>query len=125
MLTFVKKRMFWPKLPNKQVKELVFDALSKNLNYRDQKILGIPATYLDQEQFYFDAPFLKDAAFLSVLINNPNHIGCHTFQKGESYFKGTQEIEIDLLRICAEEIFGARKGGYDGYVASGGTEANI
>ncbi|MBI3135725.1 MAG: aminotransferase class I/II-fold pyridoxal phosphate-dependent enzyme [Bacteroidetes bacterium] len=117
--------MFWPKLPNKQVKEKVFSALSRNLNYREEKILGLPATYLDQEQFYFDAPFLKDAAFLSVLIHNPNHIGCHTYQKGESYFSGTQELEIDLMRICAEEIFGATAGGYDGYVAPGGTEANI
>lgn len=117
--------MFWPKLPNKQVKERVFSALSKNLNYRNEKILGIPATYLDQEQFYFDAPFLKDAAFLSVLIHNPNHIGCHTYKQGESYFSGTQELEIDLIRLCAEEIFGAQPGGYDGYVASGGTEANI
>jgi tyrosine decarboxylase/aspartate 1-decarboxylase len=117
--------MFWPKLPNKQVQEKVFTALSHNLNYREEKILGIPATYLDQEQFYFDAPFLKDAAFLSVLIHNPNHIGCHTYQKGESYFSGTQELEIDLIRICAEEIFGADPKSYDGYVASGGTEANI
>lgn len=117
--------MFWTKLPTKNIKEIVFSALSKNLNYREEKILGIPATYLDQEQFYFDAPFLKDAAFLSVLIHNPNHIGCHTYQKGESYFSGTQELEVDLLRICAEEIFGAEKDSYDGYIASGGTEANI
>lgn len=117
--------MYWPKLPGKQVKQRVFDALNKNLNYRSEYILGLPATYLDQEQFYFDAPFLKDAAFLSVLIHNPNHIGCHTYQKGESYFSGTQELEIDLMRICAEEIFGAQPGGYDGYVAPGGTEANI
>jgi len=117
--------MFWPKLSHQKVKEEIFKALGKNLNYRSEKILGIPATYLDQEQFYFDAPFLKDAAFISVLINNPNHIGCHTYQQGESYFKGTQEIEVDLIRICAEEIFGAEKNSYDGYVASGGTEANI
>ena len=117
--------MFWPKLPNQKVQDKVFEALADNLNYRDEKILGLPATYLDQEQFYFDAPFLKNAAFLSVLINNPNHIGCHTHSKGESYFKGTQQLEIDLIRICAEEIFGAEKYQYDGYVTSGGTEANI
>lgn len=117
--------MNWSKLPIREVRQRVFEALNKNLNYREEKILGLPATYLDQEQFYFDAPFLKDAAFLSVLIHNPNHIGCHTYQKGESYFSGTQRLEIDLLRICAEEIFGAEKKSYDGYVASGGTEANI
>jgi glutamate/tyrosine decarboxylase-like PLP-dependent enzyme len=117
--------MYWPKLPTRLVKQRVFEALSQNLSYTHEDILGLPATYLDQEQFYFHAPFLKDAAFLSVLINNPNHIGCHTYSAGEEYFKGTQQLEIDLIRICAEEIFGAAKGTYDGYVAPGGTEANI
>ncbi len=117
--------MNWPKLPNRQIKQRVFDALRQNLNYNEEPILGLPATYLDQEQFYFNAPFLKDAAFLSVLINNPNHIGCHTYSQSESYFAGTQQLEIDLLRICAEEIFQAPAAGYDGYVAPGGTEANI
>lgn len=117
--------MYWPKLPTRKVKEQVFGALSKNLNYTKEPILGIPATYLDQEQFYFNAPFLKDAAFLSVLINNPNHIGCHTYSEGEEYFRGTQQLEIDLMRLCAEEIFGAEAKSYDGYVAPGGTEANI
>lgn len=117
--------MHWKKMPFKDIKSIVFQALKENTNYQDEPILGIPATYLDQEQFYFNAPFLKDAPFLSVLIHNPNHIGCHTCGPGESYFKGTQEIEIDLMRICAEEIFGAEQGGYDGYVAPGGTEANI
>ena len=117
--------MNWPKLPTRVIKQRVFEALEQNLNYTQEKILGLPATYLDQEQFYFNAPFLKEAAFLSVLINNPNHIGCHTYSEGEKYFKGTQQLEIDLLRICAEEIFAAPKGGYDGYVAPGGTEANI
>ncbi|MCO5260607.1 MAG: hypothetical protein M9916_10730 [Crocinitomicaceae bacterium] len=60
------------------MKQRVFEALNQNINYKEN-ILGIPATYLVQEQFYFNAPFLKDAAFLSVLINNPNHIGCHTY----------------------------------------------
>jgi len=117
--------MNWPKLPTRVIKQQVFEALKHNLNYQSEKILGLPATYLDQEQFYFNAPFLKEAAFLSVLINNPNHIGCHTHSQGESYFKGTQQLEIDLMRICAEEIFAAGKGSYDGYVAPGGTEANI
>ena len=117
--------MQWPKLPTRAIKQRVFEALNQNLNYNQEPILGLPATYLDQEQFYFNAPFLKDAAFLSVLINNPNHIGCHTYSQSESYFAGTQALEIDLIRICAEEIFKAAPGAYDGYVAPGGTEANI
>lgn len=117
--------MYWSKLRNREIKQRVFEALGKNLNYQQQPILGLPATYLDQEQFYFNAPFLKDAAFLSVLIHNPNHIGCHTYSQGEEYFRGTQEIEVELLKICAEEIFKAQAGDFDGYVAPGGTEANI
>jgi glutamate/tyrosine decarboxylase-like PLP-dependent enzyme len=117
--------MTWNKLPYKTIKNRVFEALNQNINYNAKPILGIPATYLDQEQFYFNAPFLKDAPFLSTLIYNPNHIGCHTYQKGESFFKGTQALEIDVLKIVAEGIFKAQPKSYDGYIAPGGTEANI
>lgn len=118
--------MNWPKLNNHKIKLKVFEALSENANYRSENILGIPGTYLDTEVFYDDAPFLKDAPFLSSLIANPNHIGCHTLaEEHEDIFKGTQVLEKDLIRICAEEIFKAEPGAYDGYVASGGTEANI
>jgi glutamate/tyrosine decarboxylase-like PLP-dependent enzyme len=118
--------MFWEKYTYSQIKSKVFEGLSKNTNYRTERILGIPATFLDTDIFYDDAPFLKDAPFLSVLIANPNHIGVHTFGDAhEDFFKGTQELEKDLVKICAEEIFAAEPGSYDGYVASGGTEANI
>jgi tyrosine decarboxylase / aspartate 1-decarboxylase len=118
--------MHWPRLATQKIKQTIFEALNRNLNYRSEKILGIPATFLDTEVFYDDAPFLKDAPFLSMLIANPNHIGCHTLEgEKEPIFKGTQEIEKDLIRICAEEIFAAEKNSCDGYVASGGTEANI
>ena len=118
--------MYWPKLNSSKIKHRVLEALSKNANYRSEYILGIPGTYLDTEVFYDDAPFLKDAPFLSTLVANPNHIGCHTLgDENEAMFTGTQEIERDVIRICAEEIFKAPPNEYDGYVASGGTEANI
>ncbi|CAA7388741.1 pyridoxal-dependent decarboxylase [Chryseobacterium fistulae] len=116
--------MYWGKLSTETIKEKVFEALNNNLNYATEPILGLPGTYLDREQFY-ESPFLKEAAYLSVLMSNPNHIGCHTYSQGEKYFLGTQQLELDLLRICAEEIFRAPKLQYDGYVAPGGTEANI
>ncbi|MGZ3882692.1 MAG: pyridoxal phosphate-dependent decarboxylase family protein [Bacteroidia bacterium] len=117
--------MYWPKLDDHKMKLKVFEALSANANYRSENILGIPGTFLDPDLFY-DIPFLKDAPFLSSLIANPNHIGCHTLNgEHESLFSGTQKIEKDLIRICAEELFKAEPGRYDGYVASGGTEANI
>ena len=118
--------MYWDKLNHDEIKYAVFKALSENINYREKPILGIPGTYLDSEEFYEDAPFLKDAPYLSALIANPNHIGCHTLgDTGSSLFKGTQQIEIDLIKICAEEILKGNKDEQDGYVAPGGTEANI
>lgn len=118
--------MFWEKYSSSQIKSRVFEALSNNTSYRTENILGISGTFLDTDIFYDDAPFLKDAPFLSTLIANPNHIGVHTDgDVHEDFFKGTQEIEKDLIKICAEEIFVAEPDAYDGYVTSGGTEANI
>ena len=118
--------MYWEKYSFLQIRKKVMEALSRNTNYRSETILGIPGTFLDTDIFYEDAPFLSDAPFLCTLIANPNHIGVHTIgDEHEDFFKGTQEIEKDLIRICAEEIFTADPGSYDGYVASGGTEANI
>lgn len=62
---------------------------------------------------------------MKTLIDNPNHIGCHTLGESEEAFAGTQEIERDLIRICAEQLLGGEAHQQDGYVASGGTEGNI
>ena len=92
--------MFWEKYNYTQIKSKVFEALSKNTNYRSENILGIPGTFLDTDIFYDDAAFLKDAPFLSTLIANPNHIGVHTFgDDHEDFFSGTHEIEKDLIKI--------------------------
>src|SRR5690554_3285661 len=117
---------YWDKKSEEEIKEVVFDALAKNVNYDERSVLGIPASYLDSKVFSQDASFLKDAPFLSTLIKNPNHIGCHTLGTSESFFAGTQEIERDLIKICAHDILnGETEEEFDGYVASGGTEANL
>ncbi len=115
----------WKKLANTQIKEKVFEALNQNKDFFNAHLLGIPASHLDGKVFNNDASFLKDAPFLSALIHNPNHIGCHTFGESESFFRGTQELENEVIKICAEDIFKGEKDAQDGYVASGGTEANI
>lgn len=119
--------MYWEKLTQVAIKERIKEALNKNINYKKGLLLGVPATYLDNEIFYENAPFLEDAPFLQTLVANPNHIGCHTMDNVESlpYFKGTQAIEKELLTICAQEIFKAEPNGFDGYISQGGTEANI
>lgn len=117
--------MHWDKLSHKQIKKRVQQALAKNLDFRREDILGLPGTFLDPEVFYSDAPFLKDAPYMQTMIANPNHIGCHTLGESEAAFTGTQAIERELMDICAQQIFSAEPDTYDGYVASGGTEANI
>lgn len=117
--------MHWESYSHQKIKEVVSNALKQNLDYREKPVLGLPASYLDPEVFYDDAPFLKDAPFLSTLIANPNHIGCHTLNESEAAFTGTHQIERELIDLCAKEIFEGGKEDFDGYVASGGTEANI
>lgn len=119
--------MIWKKLSKEAIKDRVFKALDANRNYDSDYILGIPGTYLDTAQFHRDAHFLDDAPFLRTFINNPNHIGCHTLteDKGEDLFRGTQKMEVELIKLISEEIFKAETASVDGYVSPGGTEANI
>jgi len=117
--------IYWKKLKSKQIRKQVFEALDANVDFQDNDLIGVPASHLDPKVFYSDSPILKDAPFLSSLVKNPNHIGCHTLGNSEPFFKGTQEIERELINICAVDILGAEQESCDGYVASGGTEANI
>ena len=116
---------YWKKLSENELRERVADALDRNVDYRNKTILGVPASHLDEKVFYGNASFLKDAPFLSTMIHNPNHIGCHTLGESESFFAGTQKIEKELIALVAEDILKGETDGQDGYVASGGTEANI
>lgn len=117
--------MTWVKKNQIEIKKRVFDALRHNTNYTEEVVLGVPASYLDARVFSQDDRILEDAPFLSTLVQNPNHIGCHTLDNSESFFAGTHEIEREVISICAEDILQAKPNSYDGYVASGGTEANI
>ena len=115
----------WKKRSQAEIKKRVFNALDNNINYSEEYALGIPASYLDDKVFSQDESFLQDAPFISTMVRNPNHIGCHTNGTSESYFKGTHAIEKELIEICAVDILKGTPGEQDGYVASGGTEANL
>ena len=117
--------MAWTKKAQNEIQEIVFSALEKNKSYTEENVLGVPASYLDSKVFSQDDSILNNAPFLSALVSNPNHIGCHTMGNSESFFSGTQEIERDVIKICSEDILNGTPDAYDGYVASGGTEANI
>lgn len=117
--------MTWKKHTRDEISKRIFEALNQNVHYAEESILGVPASYLDDKVFSKDKNFLKDAPFLSTLVENPNHIGCHTVGASESFFKGTQAIEREVIAICAQEICKGGTEDFDGYVASGGTEANL
>ncbi len=116
----------WPALSKDQIKARVFEALNANVSFTSQasSVLGVPASSLDPQVFYNDAPFLTDAPFLSALVSNPNHIGCHTLGQSEPFFSGTHGIERELIDLCSQKILQSNEP-CDGYVAAGGTEANI
>jgi tyrosine decarboxylase/aspartate 1-decarboxylase len=117
--------MEWKRKSETEIKQRVFDALGNNVNYRNGSVLGIPGTYLDPKVFSEEISFVKEAPYLSTLVYNPNHIGCHTLGNSESYFEGTQLLEREVIRICSENILKADPETVDGYVAAGGTEANL
>lgn len=115
----------WKKKSQEEIKQRIFEALNHNVNYISENVLGIPATYLDEDVFSQNETFLKEAPFMTSLVKNPNHIGCHTLGDSESYFSGTHAIEKELIELCAVDILKGEPLSYDGYVASGGTEANL
>ena len=115
----------WKKLSAKERKFRIEKALSENVNFSTDSALGYPVSSLDDKVFPSDATFLSEAPTLQVYVANPNHIGCHTYGTSEKAFKGTQQLEREVLEIIAVDIFKAQTGEFDGYIASGGTEANI
>ncbi|WP_040473683.1 pyridoxal phosphate-dependent decarboxylase family protein [Flavobacterium frigoris] len=116
---------YWKKLSQNERQERIEKALDENVNFEKDTSLGYPASKLDGKVFNSDAAFLKDAPTLQTYVANPNHIGCHTLGTSEKAFKGTQEIEREVLSVLAVDIFKAEANSFDGYIAPGGTEANI
>ncbi|MDR2282249.1 MAG: aspartate aminotransferase family protein [Sphingobacterium sp.] len=116
---------YWKKINFDEQRQQIADALSKNIDYQKIITLGVPGSKLDGQVFYDQATFLKEAPFLQSIVQNPNHIGCHTLGDSEPYFAGTQEIEREVIKILSEDILKAESNSCDGYIATGGTEANI
>ncbi|MUV04924.1 aspartate aminotransferase family protein [Flavobacterium rakeshii] len=116
---------YWKKITHSERLKDIKKALHNNVNFSEDPSLGYPASKLDEKVFNDEAPFLKDSPVLQSFVANPNHIGCHTFGTSEKAFKGTQDIEREVLNIVAVDIFKAQPDSFDGYIAPGGTEANI
>lgn len=118
---------YWKKLSYQEQEVRISEALGDNINYQhqDKMSLGIPVSKLDPHVFYEQASFLKEAPLLRTYIQNPNHIGCHTLGHSEPFFNGTQELEREVIELLSVDLLNAAENSCDGYVATGGTEANI
>ena len=116
---------FWKKITPTERQIRIQKALGENVNFSHDASLGYPASKLDGKVFNEEVQFLKDAPILQTYVANPNHIGCHTFGTSEKAFRGTQEIEREVLNVLAVDVFKAEPNSFDGYIAPGGTEANI
>lgn len=117
--------LYWKKLSQKERQARIEKALDENVNFTLDTSLGYPASKLDSKVYYEEASFLADAPTLKTYVANPNHIGCHTLGSSEKAFKGTQEMEREVLDVLAVDVFKAQPKSYDGYISPGGTEANI
>ncbi|PWA11428.1 pyridoxal-dependent decarboxylase [Flavobacterium laiguense] len=117
--------LYWKKLSQKERQERIQKALTENVNFTLDTSLGYPASKLDGKVYNGEASFLADAPTLQTYVANPNHIGCHTLGTSEKAFKGTQEMEREVLNVLAVDVFKAEPNSFDGYIAPGGTEANI
>jgi tyrosine decarboxylase/aspartate 1-decarboxylase len=117
--------LYWKKLSQKERQERIQKALTENVNFTLDTSLGYPASKLDGKVYNGEASFLADAPTLQTYVANPNHIGCHTLGTSEKAFKGTQEMEREVLNVLAVDVFKAKPNSFDGYIAPGGTEANI
>lgn len=117
--------IYWKKRSQEEQDRIITQALRENIDYSSRICLGIPASKLDPQVFHEQAAFLKDTPLLRAYVQNPNHIGCHTLGDSEIFFKGTQELEKEVIELLAVDLLKAEVHSCDGYIASGGTEANI
>ena len=116
---------YWKRLSHAEQDDIISKALKENINYTSQPCLGIPASRLDSFVFHDQAPFLKDAPLLRTYVHNPNHIGCHTLGESEPFFRGTQNLEKEVIELLSVDLLKAEPQSCDGYIAAGGTEANL
>lgn len=116
---------YWKKYSKEKLITRIDEALASTVDFQNSKYLGYPVSKLDENVFNTSGAFLNDSPLLKSYIANPNNIGCHTTGKSEEAFKGSQELEKEVIKVLAVDIFKAKEDEYDGYIATGGTEANI
>ncbi|QES87559.1 pyridoxal phosphate-dependent decarboxylase family protein [Rhizosphaericola mali] len=117
---------YWKRLSASEQDRIITEALEKNISYAQNSYsLGVPASQLDEKVFDDKVSFLKDAPLLRTYVANPNHIGCHTMGNSELFFAGTQKLEAEVIELLSVDVLHAEENSCDGFIAAGGTEANL
>ncbi|HEY0356110.1 MAG TPA: pyridoxal-dependent decarboxylase [Flavisolibacter sp.] len=114
---------YWKKLSKRETSLRIAKALKSNINFEEHSCLGIPASKLDDD--LLGNSIVGKEPLLQVYLQNPNHIGCHTLGESEVFFNGTQALEKELIELLAVDLLGSETLSTDGYIAAGGTEANL
>lgn len=103
---------------DEEIRNQLSQFMKDNIQYETHNILGFPGT----------TPIpISTEVYSEYLSHHANNIGMHTNRRNgnsELGFGGSQEIERQVIEMVAD-LFGASPEEIDGYISSGGTEANI
>ena len=107
----------WQRPLNEQeIYRRIKEFAGRNIDYQEDLVLGFPGTTPEP---------ISTIIYSEYLDKHANNIGLHTMTKdSEVGFQGTQEAERQVIAMAAD-LMGASHNEIDGYISSGGTEANI
>jgi len=114
-----KPRPLWQEpMDEAAIRQQIDQFSEENIRYGQAKILGFPGTNPDP---------LAAKIYGEHIFDHSNNIGMHTNKnesESEAGFGGTQMAEREVIAMAAD-LMDARPEDVDGYITSGGTEANI
>lgn len=115
--------MYWKRLPASEIRNTIKKAFDRNVRFGKSKVMGLPISSMDPRIFQKEG--VQQSPFLYAMLQNANHGGCPTQGISGDFFEGTEQLELEAIQICAEQLMAGKPGMQDGYIAAGGTECNM
>ncbi len=115
--------MYWKRLPTSEIRNTIKKAFDRNVRFGKSKVMGLPISSMDPRIFHKEG--VQQSPFLYAMLQNANHGGCPTQGISGDFFEGTEQLEMEAIQICAEQLMAGKPGMQDGYIAAGGTECNM
>lgn len=115
--------MYWKRLPASEIRNTIKKAFDRNVRFGKSKVMGLPISSMDPRIFHKEG--VQQSPFLYAMLQNANHGGCPTQGISGDFFEGTEQLEMEAIQICAEQLMAGKPGMQDGYIAAGGTECNM